>query len=64
MSDIVAIASDHAGFKLKELIKQHFEDNHINYLDFGTYDEESVDYPDFAAELSFAISQNQAQKVF
>ncbi|MFV9875536.1 MAG: ribose 5-phosphate isomerase B [Rickettsiales endosymbiont of Dermacentor nuttalli] len=46
----VAIASDHAGFKLKQLIKQTLKTEYV-FMDLGTHDEESVDYPDIANEL-------------
>lgn len=41
----VALASDHAGFRLKETIKQHLIDKGIDVIDVGTMSEESVDYP-------------------
>lgn len=48
------IASDHAGWELKELIKQRF--NQIEWIDVGaTSNSESVDYPDFANEVCQAI---------
>lgn len=42
----IFIASDHAGFKLKEYLKKYFD-----LSDLGTYDEESCDYPVFAKKL-------------
>jgi ribose 5-phosphate isomerase B len=54
---IIAIASDHAGFKLKEAIKEHFEKKGYDFHDFGTFSEESVDYPDFAHKLAQAIQK-------
>ncbi len=47
----VLIASDHAGFLLKEFLKLHFE-NRIQFTDLGTSSIESVDYPDFADALA------------
>lgn len=44
----IAIAADHGGFKLKELIRKHYEKQGINLIDLGAYSEESVDYPDIA----------------
>lgn len=43
----IFLASDHAGFKLKEKIKLHLEKNNISYGDFGTYSSKTVDYPDY-----------------
>ena len=40
----IAIASDHAAFPLKEAIKEHYKD--IEFIDYGTTSEESMDYPD------------------
>lgn len=42
----IAIAADHAGFKYKELIKSHLK-SRFEVEDFGTFSEDSVDYPDF-----------------
>lgn len=54
----VAIASDHAGFELKEQIKQAFGD--VSWLDLGTHGPASVDYPDFGFAMGQAISAGQA----
>lgn len=48
---MIIIASDHAGFKLKEGFKKYFEKENIPYLDLGTDNEDSVDYPDFGIKL-------------
>ena len=45
----VAIGSDHAGFKMKEFVKNALEKAGHEVKDVGTGSEESVDYPDFAA---------------
>ncbi len=44
----IAICSDHAGYQLKELIKRHLEESGMTVQDFGTFSDESCDYPDFA----------------
>lgn len=44
----IALASDHAGFHLKENIKQYLINEGYEIADCGTYSEESCDYPDFA----------------
>ena len=46
------IASDHAGFKLKEILKTHASELGVSFVDLGTYSEESVDYPDYAQILA------------
>lgn len=43
----IALASDHAGFKLKEAIKSYLADKGYNLRDFGPVNDESCDYPDF-----------------
>lgn len=42
----VVLATDHAGYKLKETIKQHLIDRGIDVIDEGTFSEEPVDYPE------------------
>ena len=49
------IASDHAGFKLKEDIKNYLIDNNFSVFDIGPYTEKSVDYPDYAKKLGKRI---------
>lgn len=55
----VAIASDHAGYALKEQLKQAF--NHIDWLDLGAHSEDAVDYPDFGFALGRAITSGRAE---
>lgn len=51
----IGICSDHAGFELKEKLKNVLTDKGFEVLDFGTYSSESSDYPDFAHQLGKAI---------
>ena len=51
----ILIASDHAGFILKNKLINYFR-NKFEFTDFGTNSEESVDYPDFAHKLANEIS--------
>src|ERR1700733_5531331 len=44
----IALAADHAGFQLKEKIRQHLAGQGIAVDDLGTHSQESVDYPDYA----------------
>lgn len=55
----VAIASDHGGYKLKEEIKVYLEELSIEYKDFGCHNEESVDYPEYAAIAAKAVASNE-----
>ncbi len=54
----VAIASDHAGYALKEAVKKHLEEAGVAYADLGTNSTESVDYPVFAAALCKTIQSD------
>ena len=49
------IASDHAGYKLKEDIKNHLIDKSISVFDLGPFNDQSVDYPDYAKRLGNRI---------
>lgn len=51
----VGLASDHAGYELKEFVKSYLAEKGISYRDFGTDSEASCDYPDFAHPLAEAI---------
>ena len=51
----VCIASDHAGFDLKEIIKNHLIDKDVSIYDIGPYNDQSVDYPDYAKKLANRI---------
>jgi len=57
---IVAIASDHGGFELKELLKGHLRDWGYQFLDLGTDSTAAVDYPDFAEAVARAVVRGDA----
>jgi ribose 5-phosphate isomerase B len=57
----IAIGADHAGFEFKELLKKWLEKNGYPVKDFGTYNTESVDYPDFAHPVADAVEKNEFQ---
>jgi ribose 5-phosphate isomerase B len=59
---VVAIASDHAGFALKEKLKAQLAQAGLTPLDLGAYNEESVDYPDFGKALADAIKTEKATR--
>ena len=56
----VCIASDHAGFNLKENIKNHLVDKKISIFDIGPYNDKSVDYPDFAKKVGNRIKSKKS----
>ena len=51
----IGIASDHAGFQLKEQLKIELQKMDVDIVDFGTKSEDSCDYPDFAHPLALSI---------
>ena len=52
----IAIASDHAGFELKKELINYIKSLNHQILDFGTYSNESVDYPDFAFPAAESVA--------
>lgn len=58
----MGLASDHAGFKIKEFIRTLLDKKGVPYIDYGTYTEESVNYADFGHKLAKAIEQNEVQR--
>ena len=55
----LVLASDHAGFDLKEKIKTYLENNNFNIRDLGPFNEDSVDYPDYGDILGKFILENK-----
>ena len=58
---IIAFASDHAGFELKELLAQRAREGGHEVVDLGPASEDPVDYPDFAHNLARRIEEGQAE---
>ena len=56
----IALGADHAGYQLKDQIKQHLEQQGISVRDEGTSSPESVDYPDFARAVAHDVSAQRA----
>ena len=54
------IASDHAGFKLKETIKDFLISKNISIIDLGPLNENSVDYPDYAKKVSNRVKSKKS----
>ena len=59
---MIALASDHGGFGLKESVKKHLQERGLEFKDFGTYDLNSCDYPDFGAQAARAVADGQCEK--
>ena len=58
----IGLASDHAGFALKQHVKEKKKKKGIEFHDYGTYNEESCDYPDFAHALAAGIEAGECEK--
>ena len=54
----IAIAGDHAGYELKEIIKNHLKDKY-EIQDFGTHSLDSVDYPDFVHPAASSVENGE-----
>ena len=59
---MIALASDHAGFELKEAIKKYLVDNNYDIMDFGTNSPASVDYPTFGRMAAEAVASGECDK--
>ena len=55
----IGIASDHAGFELKEIVKKWLADKGNELKDFGTYSTESADYADYAHPLALSVESKE-----
>lgn len=59
---MIALGCDHAGYSLKEAIKAYLDSVGEKYTDFGTYSEEAVDYPVYAAKAAHAVADGECDK--
>ena len=57
---IIAIASDHGGFGLKKIVKEHLAERGLKLVDLGTNSEESVDYPVYGKACGEAVASGKA----
>ena len=55
----IYISSDHAGFKLKEIIKSYLKKKRLSFKDLGPINEDSVDYPDYAHKVAKKINSSK-----
>lgn len=58
----IAMANDHAGYALKEEIKAYLQQEGHEILDFGTYNQESCDLPDYIYPASLAVAEGKADR--
>ena len=59
---MLAIGADHGGLELKNLICGYLETVGVEFIDFGTYTSDSVDYPDYAQKVCEAITNGECDK--
>lgn len=62
MKERIPIGSDHAGFELKQRIKEYLEEMGYEAEDLGTFDNGSVDYPDFAGAVAERVASGRAER--
>lgn len=58
----IALGADHAGFPLKEKIKEFLLSKGYEVIDMGTHSTESVHYPDFAKKVALAVQRGEADR--
>src|SRR6266478_7576308 len=58
----IALAADHAGFELKEVIAGYLRELKHEVLDLGTHDTKPVDYPDYAEAVGVALREGRAER--
>ena len=59
---MIAIGSDHGGFVLKQEIMAHLKKRGLEYKDFGTYSEESCDYPVYGKAVAKAVAAGECER--
>lgn len=59
---MLALGSDQGGFELKQEIIKHLKERGIEFKDFGSYDEKSVDYPEYAKKVCKAILAGECDR--
>lgn len=59
---MIAIGSDHGGYKLKEEIKKYLDEKGIEYIDVGTYTEDRTDYPIYAKKVAEKLQSKECDK--
>ena len=59
---MIALGSDHGGFELKEAVKKHLQERGLEFKDFGTYDLNSCDYPEFGRAAAEAVANGECDR--
>ncbi|MDQ2919813.1 MAG: RpiB/LacA/LacB family sugar-phosphate isomerase, partial [Verrucomicrobiota bacterium] len=58
----ISLGTDHAGFRLKEKVKELLESLGHEVVDFGTFSEEPVDYPLFVRPAAEAVAKGECER--
>ncbi|TYB87221.1 MAG: ribose 5-phosphate isomerase B [Kosmotoga sp.] len=58
----IAVGADHAGFRLKEHVKDYLKKKELDVIDYGTDSEQSVDYPDFGKKVVRAVQNGEVDR--
>ena len=59
---MIAIGCDHGGFALKQEVMRHLDELGLAYKDFGTYSEESCDYPIYGEAVARAVAAGECER--
>ena len=59
---MIAIGCDHGGFKLKQAVMKHLEERGLEYKDYGTYSDESCDYPVYGKAVANAVASSECDR--
>lgn len=59
---MIALGNDQAGYGLKQEVMKYLDEQGIPYKDFGSYSEESVDYPIYAKKVAHAVADGECEK--
>ena len=62
MVSTIALGADHAGFQVKEALKAWLIEQGYEVVDYGTHSPESVDYPDYAAQVAEAVADQKVER--
>lgn len=59
---MIGLGSDQAGFELKQEVMEHLKERGLEFEDFGSYNKDSVDYPEYAKKVCKAIKEGKCEK--
>jgi len=59
---MIAIGCDHGGYERKQEVIGYFEENHIEYRDFGCYGKDSCDYPEYGQAVARAVASGECYR--